>query len=57
MSYIIVARNPMNKLIVTMNEDEWDRIAEFDTEEAADEIASSHPLFCAWGWQVLEVWE
>jgi hypothetical protein len=56
MSYIIVARNPMNKLIVTMDYEEGG-IEEFESEEIADEVASGHPLFCAWGWQVLEVWE
>jgi hypothetical protein len=54
MSYIIVARNPMNQLIVTMDNDD-DEIEQFSREEVAENTAAGHPLFSAWGYQVLEV--
>lgn len=54
MSYIIVARNPMNRLIVTMDNDDGE-IEEFDTEYDAYDAACGHPLFAAWGHQVIEV--
>jgi len=54
MTYIIVARNPMNNLLVTMNNEDGE-IEQFCSEEDAEGAADCHGLFIAWGYQVLEV--
>lgn len=55
MSYIILARNPMNKMILAMT-DENGEIKEFENEVEADDLANEHPLFSAWGYQIVEAY-
>lgn len=52
MGYIALTRNPRNKKLLTI-EDEEDRIVEYPTPEDAERAARALPLFEAWGFSVI----
>lgn len=58
MGYLIVTRNPRTKQAIAIMDgtSEYDeRLAEFDTEEAANEAAANTTVCKAWGYQIVEI--
>lgn len=55
-SYIIVCRNPGNKkLLIISNDNAADDPAEFETEEKAYERAQEIPVCRAWGAEIVPI--
>jgi hypothetical protein len=56
MSYIIVSRNlSCNKLLVIVDGEDGEDVAEFATKEAAEQAAENTMCCRAWGYEILEV--
>lgn len=55
MGYIIYTRNPTSKRLIVITEDDEhgnERIAEFDTDELAEDAAQNTTICKAWGYWI-----
>jgi hypothetical protein len=55
MGYVLITRNPSNKKLVAIVDNDGDAIAEFSTEDAATEAAHNTTLCKAWGYEIIHV--
>jgi hypothetical protein len=54
MGYIIVSRNPRGKKIIAVTDDDGN-VAEFGSEEDADQAAANTTMCIGWGYEILKV--
>lgn len=58
MGYVIITRNPRSKQAIAIVEGDNgydEHMAEFETEEAANEAAAHTTVCKAWGYQIIEI--
>lgn len=55
MGYVILTRNPRNKKVVAITDDDQHHLAEFETYDDAEKAARNTTVCRAWGYDIAEV--
>lgn len=55
MGYVIIIRNPSNKKLLAVTEEDGDAVAEFSSESEANDAAHETTVCRAWGFEVVEI--
>lgn len=55
MSFVILMRNPNGKALTCVTDNDGEDMAEFNSEDEAEQCAEEQMLCKAWGYQVVEV--